>query len=80
MSLHSSLKLFADRPRSSALLALLCVVLGVVFISGLVPLSPNRRYFPDHEWLLAALCWALAALFGYCATIGLKSRPGEGKQ
>ena len=79
MSLRSSLEPFVARPRSSAVLALLCIVLGIVSISGLVPLSPNRRYFPGHEWLLASLSWVLAVLFGYCVLIGMKSwsRPSK---
>ena len=80
MSLHSSLELFVARPRSTAVLALLFIVLGIVFISGLVPLSPNRRYFPGHEWILALLSWALAVLFGTCALIGKKSRPRPSKK
>jgi hypothetical protein len=80
MSLRSSLELFVDRPRSSAVLALILVVMGLVSISGLVPLSPNRRYFAGHEWLLALLCWVLAVLFGYCGITGLKSRLRAGKK
>jgi len=68
---------FVARPRSSAALALLFVVIGIVSISGLVPLSPNRGYFPGHQWLIAFLSWLLAALFAYCASMGFKmhSRP-----
>ena len=80
MSLRSSLELFVDRPRSSAVLALILVVMGLVSISGFVPLSPNRWYFAGHVWLLASLCWALAAFFGYCAITGLKSRLRAGKK
>src|SRR5690606_22609386 len=74
MFLRSSLELFVKRPRSSAALALLCVVLGIVSISGLVPLSPNRWYFPGHEWLLVSLSCVLAFIFGYCAFKGFKSQ------
>jgi threonine/homoserine/homoserine lactone efflux protein len=79
MSLRSSLEPFVARPRSSAALAVLFIVLGVVSISGLVSLSPNRRYFPGHEWILASLSWVIAVLFGYGALKGMKSRsrPGE---
>ena len=59
--------LFASRPVSSVVLALLLVIMGLVIVSGLVPTSPNRRYFPGHEWLLATVCWAAAIFFGYCA-------------
>jgi hypothetical protein len=80
MSLRSSLELFVDRPRSSAVLGLILVVMSLVSISGFVPLSPNRRYFAGHETLLASLCWALAVFFGYCAFTGLKSRSRAGKR
>lgn len=73
VSLRASLGVFVERPRRTALLALLLVVLGVISISGLVPLSANRQYFPGHAWLLAGLCWAVAISLGYCAAIGLKS-------
>lgn len=71
MSVRSSLEPFVDRPRSSAVLALLLVVMGIIFVSGLLPVSLNRKYFAGHEWLLASLCWALALAFGYCAFRGL---------
>ena len=74
MSFRSPIAPFIVRPRSSAVLAVLLVCLGVIMVSGLVPVSPNRRYFPGHEWLLAMVCWLLAALFGYCAQQGLKQR------
>lgn len=74
MSLRSSLSIFIDRPNSTAVLAFLFVVLGLVSASGLVPVGANRTYFPGHEWLLDALCWVVAISFGYCAVIGRKSR------
>lgn len=74
MFLRSSLELFVTRPRSSAVLAILCVVLGIVSISGLVPLSPNRWYFPGHEWLMATLGGVLAFIFGSCAFKGFRSQ------
>jgi hypothetical protein len=70
MSSSRSVALFASRPLSSAVLALLLVLLGLVIVSGLVPASPNRKYFPGHDWLLASVCWAVAAFFGYCAAKG----------
>jgi hypothetical protein len=70
MSSSRSVALFASRPWSSAVLALLFVVIGLVVVSGLVPESPNRKYFPGHEWLLASVCWILALFFGYCAARG----------
>ena len=72
--MRSTLGMFIERPRSTAVLATLFVVLGVVSASGLIPLSENRRYFPGHEWLLAGLCWACAVVLAYCAGIGLNSR------
>jgi hypothetical protein len=81
MSLRGSLDGFVAKPRASAALALLCVVIGVVCVSGLVPLSPNRSYFPGHQWVLALLSWLLALLFAGCAAKGfkkLRSRPTRG--
>lgn len=70
MSVRSSLKHFFDRPRSSAALSSLLVVMGIIFMSDLLPVSPNRKYFSGHAWLLASACWALALAFGYCAFQG----------
>jgi hypothetical protein len=56
------------------MLALLCLVIGIASISGLVPLSPNREYFPGHAWILALLSWLLTVLFAYCALVGFKMR------
>ena len=75
-----SVALFSSRPLSSAVLALLLLVMGVVMLSGLVPISPNRKYFPGHEWLLAAVCWVLALFFGYCAAKGRNLKLREGKK
>jgi cytochrome c oxidase assembly factor CtaG len=73
MSLKKTLELFTSYPRASIFLALLCILLGVVSISGIVPVSENRRYFPGHEWLLFLLSWVLAVLFGYCGFKGLRT-------
>lgn len=67
--------LFSARPLASAVLAFLCVLLGVVSVSGLIPTSPNRSYFAGHDWLLALLCWGLAVLLAYCAILGRKHQP-----
>ena len=75
-----SVALFASRPTSSAVLALLLLVMGFIMLSDLVPTSPNRRYFTGHEWLLAAICWALALFFGYCAAKGRGLRQRNGKK
>ena len=70
VSLSNTLDLFIARPLSSLVLALLLVSLGVVAVSGLVPASGNRTYFAGHEWLLAAVCWLMAAFFTFCAIKG----------
>jgi hypothetical protein len=76
MPSFKSVTLFASRPLSSAVLALLLVGMGFVMVSGLVPTSRNHNYFPGHKWLLAAVCWTLAAFFGYCAAKGWKQTKG----
>jgi len=80
MSFRSSLEVFVARPRSSVALALLCVVIGILFMSGHVPVSPNRKYLPGHQWLLASISWILAVLFGYCASKGFKMRSRPTKE
>lgn len=67
-----SIRVFIRRPRSTAVLALLFLVLGLVFVSGLIPMSSNRRYFVGHEWVLASISWIMALLFAYCSARGLK--------
>jgi hypothetical protein len=79
MSVRSSRELLVARPRSSAALALLLAALGGVSESGIVPLSPNRLYFPGHEWVLASLSWLAAAVCGYCAFKGMKSPPSSSR-
>ena len=75
-----SIALFSSQPLASAVLAVLLVLMGLAVVSGLVPMSPNRRYFPGREWLLASICWALALFFGYCAAKGRKPKQfGEKK-
>jgi hypothetical protein len=70
---------FSSRPLASAVLAVLLLVMGLVFVSGLVPTSPNRKYFLGYEWLLATVCWVLALFFGYFAANGRRPKPHEGK-
>lgn len=70
VSLSNTLDLFSARPLSSLVLALLLVLLGVVAVSRLVPASDSRRYFAGHEWLLATVCWLMAAFFTFCAIKG----------
>ena len=80
MAIRSSLEHFVSRPRSTAVLALLFVAIGIISISGLVPASPHRKYFPGHEWWLASLSWALALIFGCCALRGLTRRTEANKK
>lgn len=80
MTDSKSVALFAARPLSSAVLALLLLVMGFIMISGLVPTSPVRKYLPGHEWLLAAACWVLALFFGYCAAKGRSLKLHDGKK
>ncbi len=70
VSFSKTLDLFTSRPLSSLVLALLMVLLGVVAVSGIVPASDIRRYFAGHEWLLAAVCWLMAAIFTFSAIKG----------
>ena len=65
---------FSKHPWACLVLATLLVVIGVLFPSGWVPTSPNRPYFPGHEWVMAALCLASGAFFAYCAIAGLGKR------
>ena len=74
MNSVAAIKLFSQRPISTALLAIVVAGLGFVFVIGWVPDSPNRRYFPGHEWLIAAICWGLALFFGYCCYLGFRDR------
>ena len=78
MSLRVSIGVFVEYPRGTTMLALLLVIMGIVSACGLVPLSPNRPYFPAHKWVLAALCWVGAVLLGYCAAVGLKTGQKRG--
>lgn len=72
--------LFSSRPLSSAVLAILLLGLGLVIVSDLVPASPNRKYFPGHDWLLAIVTWGLALFFGCCAAKGYNANPHKGKK
>ena len=65
---------FASHPGPSFVLALLTACIGLVFLSGWIPVSPNRLYFVGHEWIMAVLCWAMAIFFALCAWSGLRRR------
>jgi hypothetical protein len=74
MKLRSASEDFAARPWLSAVLALLILGLGALFISGWVPISPNRPYFRGHVWVMTLCCVALAVFFANCARIGFGRR------
>ena len=74
MDLQRASQPFVDRPKTSAVLALLLVAIGLAFACGWIPESPNRRYFPGHQWLMAALNWLTALFFLVCSFIGFKKK------
>ena len=63
---------FSTRPWASLLLAVLALVTGGVFLSGLLPTS--QKYVAGHEWYMATLCVFGAAFFAYCAVLGIRQR------
>ena len=69
-----AIKLFSRRPFPTALLAVVVAGLGFVFVSGWIPDSSYRRYFPGHAWLMAAGCWGLAMFFCYCCYLGVRDQ------
>jgi hypothetical protein len=77
MTFRSASEEFAVRPWLSAVLAGLIGILGILFMSGWVPVSPNRRYLADHAWVMALCCAALAVFFANCARIGFGRRLRE---
>lgn len=79
MKAHRTIELFAARPRSAAFLAALMLCLAAITLSGWIPTSVNRRYFPGHEWFLASLCVTLSVFFAYCARIGFSKQNPERK-
>jgi len=74
MNLRSSCDAFAAYPWLSVVLAVLIAVLGIVFMSGWVPVSANRRYLVNHAWVMALCCGALAVFLGNCARLGFGYR------
>lgn len=74
MSLNDSQNPFTTRPISSLLLAILCIILGAVSISGLIPLSPNHIYFSGHDLVLTSISWALALYFLFCWLKGINNK------
>lgn len=79
MTLRSAVTLFAARPKASAVLSTLFVLLGLACISGLVPTSPNRIYFPGQWWVLAFISWLAAAFVGYGAFAGFRATSSKAK-
>ncbi len=67
-----AIEAFSARPWASLLLAVLVLAIGALFVSGLLPKS--QKYMAGHEWYMAALCFAGAAFFTYCAVLGIRQR------
>ena len=70
MDLQHSTKPFVAHPKSSTVLAVLLILIGIAFVSDWFPDSPNRRYFLGHHWLMAGLSWLAALFFLACALLG----------
>jgi hypothetical protein len=75
---RQSLQLFILSPFKSALLAALCVVLGLLFVSGWIEPSPERAYIPGQNEMMALLCWAMGAVFARAAWLGAKQQRARG--
>jgi NADH:ubiquinone oxidoreductase subunit H len=58
-------------------LATLVIIIGLLFLSGWVPVSPNRRYFAHHAWVMALCCGVLALFLANCARAGFERRRRE---
>jgi uncharacterized membrane protein YdfJ with MMPL/SSD domain len=67
-----AIEAFSARPWASLLLAVLVLAIGALFLSGLLPKS--QKYISGDEWYMAALCFAGAAFFIYCAVLGIRQR------
>ena len=80
MTLRSAVSLFAIRPKASAALSALFVLLGLLCISGLVPTSSSRIYLPGHWWVLACISWLAAVFVGYGAFTGFSASSGKAKR
>jgi quinol-cytochrome oxidoreductase complex cytochrome b subunit len=74
VDLHHAGKPFVAHPKSSTVLAVLLIVIGIAFVSGWFSDSPNRRYFPVHHWLMAGLSWLVAFFFLANAFLGFKQK------
>lgn len=69
-----AVEVLSAHPRGCAVLSVLLAVLGLLFLTGWVPKSPNRLYFQGHEWLMATLCFVLTGFFVYCAVVGQRRK------
>lgn len=72
MKLPTVVNTFSPQPWLSLLLALLVMLMAFLFLSGWIPSA--RKYFPGHEWVMAAICAGLALFFVVCAVIGFRER------
>ena len=77
MRLARAIRLFSAQPWANLFLAALLLLMGVAFLAGWVPSSSVRRYFPGHEWVMAAICSVVAALLIYCWLVGIRNRNKE---
>jgi NADH:ubiquinone oxidoreductase subunit H len=77
MKIRSASEEFAAHPWLSVVLAVLIIFLGLLFMSGWMPVSPNRRYLADHAWVMTLCCGALAVFFVNCARLGFGRRRRE---
>ena len=77
MQLTPAIKLFSAQPWACVFLAVLFVLIGLALPAGWVPASSVRRYFPGHEWVMAAICWFIAGFFAYCALVGWRGKNDE---
>ncbi len=66
--------LFAKRPISTAALAIIIAGLGFIFVGGLVPPTPNYRYLPGHEWIMATVCWGFSLFLAYSSYLGFRGK------
>lgn len=80
MQIHPAMKPFVERPWLSALLAVLMLLLGLLFVNGGIPRSPNRWYVPGHEWIMASVSWGLALFWGSCARLGFSATDSRPKK
>jgi ABC-type multidrug transport system permease subunit len=60
---------FSKQPFACFVLAAALICTAIAFVCDWVPTSPNRPYFPGHQWFIALLCLALAMFFLYCALV-----------